>query len=251
MLNKSRIARALLVPFGLGGLLWGSFSLPTFRALAPAQEVTKRIMAYDRFKLGALAAIRAQLEAYSNLRMQHPDAVRARALVDLRVSEEMMGRNGPVVEIDGALEAAGTSVRSSLELTPADSFLWLMLYSVETMRNGFNPCSIEHLDQSYALGPYEGWIALRRNRLALSIFSMLNEVGQQKAIAEFAAILDSNFIEQAELNLTSVGWEQREQLLAGLERVDITSREAFAKRLARDGVKVSVPGVELDERWQR
>lgn len=250
MSNKERIARALLLLLALVGVLWPVATLPSFVALVPAQDVIKRILTEERLKQGALAGIQTQLEAQEVPRVQHPDALRAKAMVALRNSEEMMVRNS-TAEGDRGVEAAEGSIRSALAQNPADSFLWLLLYSVLTTRGGFYDGNIPFLEKSYATGPLEGWIVLRRNRLALAVFSTLSPETQQGALSEFAAMVDSSFIDDAAMNLTGVGWAQRERLLAGLEQVDSLPREAFAKKLSRDGVMVKVPGVEIEERpWR-
>ncbi|WP_144441511.1 hypothetical protein [Bradyrhizobium sp. CCGE-LA001] len=204
----------------------------------------------DRFKRGALEEILAQLESPPASFVQHPDVERAKALVGLRASDEAMMRRGPE-KADHQFDGVESKVRSTLVLNPADSFLWLMLYSVTTTRNGFDTVNIGFLAQSYSTGPLESWIALQRNRVALAVFAMLDEAMQQRSVSEFVALVDSRFIAEASGNLTGVGWAWRERLLAGLGETDIVSREALAKRLARDGVMVSIPGVELDERWWR
>jgi len=245
----SRGVRSMFALLGSAGVLWGAFTLPTFHSLVPKREVTARIMVDDRFKPGALARVQARLDAETTPRVQHPDAARANALVTLRASDEMMAHEGSA-DADRAGEAE-TKVRASLTQNPADSFLWLLLYSTAMARGGFDEANIRFLKLSYGTGPLEGWIALRRNRLALAAFPMLSGPIQQSTISEFAALVESDFIEDAAISLTGVGWTQRETLLARLVQTDMISREALAKRLARDGVTVSVPGVEIDERWWR
>ena len=45
-------------------------------------------------------------------------------------------------------------------------FLWFALFWLENMQFGFRDESIRYLEQSYELGPSEGWIALKRNGYA-------------------------------------------------------------------------------------
>ncbi|WP_456632809.1 hypothetical protein [Bradyrhizobium sp. USDA 10063] len=180
-----------------------------------------------------------------------PELGQAEALIRLRAAEEAIEQKA-TDESDRAVAIAANKLRFALSMNPANGFLWLLLYSVETASNGFDPGNIRYLDQSYVTAPLDGWIALRRNRLGLAVFPMLSGAMQQNAVSEFASLVDSGFIEDAAISLTSVGWAQRERLLASLERVNIMQREAFVKRLLRDGVKAAVPGVETDERpWRR
>ncbi|MGY3146029.1 hypothetical protein ACVWYQ_003028 [Bradyrhizobium sp. USDA 3397] len=241
------------VAFGLTGVaavFWASTVLPVFRASTPAREIASRILAGDRFKPGMIDGLLASIDRSPKLPLVSHVVVRAEALLRVRGTEEAMVRSGSD-KADLGIIVSEKKVRHSLTLNPADSFLWLMLYSLSSTLNGFDVRNIDYLDQSYVNGPLEGWIALRRNRFALAAFPMLSEATQQKAEIEFAAMVDSGLVEQAVINFTSVGWEQRDRLLVSLERADVISREQFAKRLARDGVKVNVPGIVIEERFGR
>jgi hypothetical protein len=97
---------------------------------------------------------------------------------------------------------------------------------------------------SYSLGPNEGWIAVRRNRLALALFAVLTPDLQNKAVLEFAHLVDSGFVPEAADILTGPGWPVRERLLSRLAHVDELYREQFAKAVYQLGYDVSVPGVK-------
>ncbi|MCK1294836.1 hypothetical protein [Bradyrhizobium sp. 30] len=167
--------------------------------------------------------------------------------MSLGIAEELMQRDRSET-YDVGMETAETKIRTSLSSNPTDSFLWLMIYSVKIARGGFDPKEVAFLEQSYHAGALEGWVSLRRNGLALSIFPLLTVSIQDTVVAEFAAIVDSGFLDEATAILTSVGWEQRDRLLGGLQQVDIGARERLAKRLRRQGFKVGVPGVEMSDR---
>ncbi|WFU39458.1 hypothetical protein QA640_34630 [Bradyrhizobium sp. CB82] len=242
--------RAPMLLLGVVSVLWSLDALPSFWRVMPARELSRQILLDDRFKPGVLSKVLVRIEQQSAPILLPSELARAEALVRLRVAEEATERASSE-EADREVALAVEKVRSSLSLNPTDSFLWLMLYSVETTRNGFDLNSISYLEQSYALAPREAWIALRRNKLALAIFPKLSEVMQVKAVSEFAGMVDGDFIEDAAMNLTTVGWLRRDRLLASLERVDIIQRKSLAKRLVGDGLKVRVPGVEIDERLWR
>ncbi|WP_456651156.1 MULTISPECIES: hypothetical protein [unclassified Bradyrhizobium] len=88
--------------------------------------------------------------------------------------------------------------------------------------------------------------------MALATFSLLNNSLQESVVNEFVSMVGSDLTEEAAANLLGVGWSYREILLAGLRSTDTTSREALARRLAREGAKISVPGIDLGDRqwWQ-
>jgi len=244
------LTRGLLLPCGGLVVLWTMFALPSFRLTVPARDVAARIVADERFKRGILPGALARMETVKRPLMLQAEFSKAEALLMLRTTEEAIQQQAPE-EGDRGIEGAQQKVIAALFVNPSDSFLWLMLYSVETARSGFGPEKVGLLDLSYAVGPLEGWIAIRRNRLALAIFPMLRDDIQRAAVSEFAELVDSDFIEEAANNLTGVGWSIRERLLSELVEVDITSRQALAKRLSSNGIKLAIPGIKTDERpWR-
>ncbi|MCK1328237.1 hypothetical protein IVB57_07490 [Bradyrhizobium sp. CW9] len=250
-MNGARaLVRGLLLATGLAGLLWAAAAIPSFSEMALVGDAVARIIVDDRFKPGALADTLARIKTERGIGPSQPELLRARALIQLRLAEEAMARQSSE-EADRRIAVALQDVRSAIADEPGDSFLWLMLYSVETNRSGFDPQYIRYLGQSYVAGPHEGWISLRRNRLALGVFEMLDEKNRLAAILEFEEMVDADFIENAALNMIGVGWKHREQLLAALGKADIVSRQSLNKRLAADGIKLPIPGIPLDERpWR-
>jgi hypothetical protein len=244
------LLRGSLLMFSAAGLVWCWLALPSFLLSAPAHEVSARIISDARFKSGVLGEVLARLEKLPQPILVQPELAEAKTLIRLRTAEEAMQHENSD-QFDREAAAAEQILKSTLSLNPTESFLWMMLYSMETSRHGFDLSNIDYLDRSYSSGPNEGWIALRRNRLALAIFPMLNETQQNRVILEFAGLVDSEFTEPAAFNLTTVGWNYRNNLLARLDGVDIASRQLLAKQLSNDGFKVKIPGVDAEERpWR-
>ncbi|MCK1722056.1 hypothetical protein [Bradyrhizobium sp. 141] len=243
---RSSLRTALLI-FGFAGISWSATAFPILQSAAHAREVAARIMAEERFKNGVAARLLERMQRERARTVLAPEITRARGLVGLLAAQEATRQMSPA-EADRSMHDAETDLELSLTISPVDAFLWLMLYSVSAARNGIDEKCVSYLEQSYSTGPREGWIALRRNRLALAALQMLSEPMQESATSEFVGMVDSYFIAEAAANLRSTGWPHRERLLAKLGQIDVTSREMFAKWLARDGVKVAVPGVKLDER---
>lgn len=137
-------------------------------------------------------------------------------------------------------------------MNPTDSYLWLKFYLLEIGRSGFDASIVGYLDKSYTAGPLEGWIALQRNIIAISVFRNLSDEMQARVVLEFGALVDSKFTDAAALNLIGTSPEIRVLLASGLESVELVEREALAKKIAREGMKVDIPGVQVDERlWHQ
>lgn len=247
---RPRVLQTSVWLLGVAGVLWSVSVFPSFWVSAVARAVSEQVIVQVRFRPGALAEILSRMRAQPVSVFSPPELARADALIQSQAGEDALERNSPT-EADYGLERAESKVQLTLAMNPADSFLWLMMYSIDTTRNGFSPESIRYLNQSYTTGPLEGWIALRRNRLALSVFALLQDRTKESVVAEFAKMVDADFIENATSNLAGVGWAERARLLSSLESVDISRREALGRRLAQIGVKADVPGIKIDERFLR
>ncbi|MGY3361278.1 hypothetical protein ACVWZK_007941 [Bradyrhizobium sp. GM0.4] len=243
-------ARLPLLLVGAAALWWSSAVFPIFRSAAPVREIAERLLADQRFKPEALSEALDRMQHEPLRAVKDPTFSRAVALVGLSVAERAAARRSPE-EADFEVAAAEARVRLSLALNPTDSLLWLMTYSVQTARTGFSAENVRYLEQSYASGPHEGWIALRRNRLALSIFQVLTLSVQQRVVSEFAELVDSDMNDVAATNLVTVGWLYRERLLDALQDVDIASKKNLKKELLANGVKLAIPGIDLEDRpWR-
>ncbi|WP_142251748.1 hypothetical protein [Bradyrhizobium sp. UNPF46] len=235
--------RSALLVLGLAGFWWSTTVLPIFHSASATHEIVDHIIAGERFRPGILANVLAHLEAEPIRTVVKSSKLRALAFVHLGIAEGQVGQ-----EADKQTAIAEQYVRNSISSNPMDSFLWLTLYSGSVSREGVGQNNLTFLEQSYATGPREGWIALRRNRLALVAFPLLESRMAKSAISEFCNIVDSEFIDEAFTSLVGVGWPHRDQLVAGLECADISARERLAQRLADEGIKISLPGVEVRKR---
>lgn len=242
---------SLQVPFRLLGgaaLCWSVIALPIFFAAAPAREFVERIMADRSFRPAVMAEVLAEMKPEHSRTVLKASLLRAKAFAVLRTADKNLN-----LAEKGALDGGASegSIRTSLSLNPADSFLWLMLYSTRVMDYGFSGDILKYMQQSYGTGPREGWIALKRNRLALAAFLSLDEGAREMAVEEFADLVESDLTEYAVSNLIGVGWTQRERLLSSLDRVDLVSKQRLKKLLLNEGYKLVIPGVEYDERpWR-
>ncbi|MDF0516816.1 hypothetical protein P0R31_06185 [Bradyrhizobium yuanmingense] len=243
--------RVCLLVFGLVGLLWTAITSPAFVSASPARDIIGRVMAAEHFKQGALGESLAYLEETSRSLISEPSISRAKALIRLELAQRAMGRPDGMDDGDRQIADTELDLKTSLATNPNDAFLWMLLYSVALTRNGFDPANIKYLAASYRIGPCEGWLALRRNRITLGLFPFLDGSLRRVAISEFAQIVDAGFSSEAALILKGVGWAHREELLPALVQANLVSRENLYRRLAADGLKLRIPDVPYDERpWR-
>jgi hypothetical protein len=96
---------------------------------------------------------------------------------------------------------------------------------------------------SYELGRYEGWIALKRNRLALAIFPSLPGDLAELAVSEFVALVRSGLYAEAADIVAGPGKMLRGALFSRLKDLSDSQRREFAKVLyVADLSDVPIPG---------
>jgi len=244
--RHSITTRILIILFGATAMFWGASVLPQLWRYAALERIANHIIAGEPFKTKALAELAPVAEAVEEERLCNPDRVRAAAIVRLRLFEAALAGDDEEA-IDPRIESLQGSTRRALSCLPSDSFLWVVLYWVDVNRNGYRPEDLEYLRMSYTLGANEGWVALKRNRLALAIFDQLPWKVGEMAVAEFANLLNSGFEAEVADILIGPGWKVRDRLLIKLKDVRESYRRDFAKALYHGGYDVTVPGIKLPD----
>ena len=222
-------------------MAWGTQAMAVFSQQVAIERVAAHVINGDPFKSEVLATLMPQVEAAERAERCRPAGIHSAAIIRARIAEQALSDGGS--DIDTSLLALRDSIHRSLACSPADPFLWFVLYWVETNRNGFHADYLSYLRLSYQLGPDESWIALKRNRYALAVFQRLPPDLAQRAITEFAKLLDTGFYEETVAIFTGPGWPERALLLPGLKDVAERHRQAFAKALYKLGYDVDVPGI--------
>ncbi|MGY4615521.1 hypothetical protein ACVWZ4_000748 [Bradyrhizobium sp. USDA 4472] len=247
----SRLALVPLLGIGVVGLIWAVVCGPQFWAYAPLDGVASRVIRFENLSLDVLERTVPAIDMLERSERCLPRAMHNAAIIRGRLVQIAIDNSDPD-EVKQASVAADAMIRKSLSCTPEDPFLWFALFWVEGAQNGFNDDLIGYLSKSYELGPYEGWIALRRNKYALIVYPLLPMRLQDRVVKEFAAMVNSGFIRDAAANLMGAGWPVHETLLAALSDVDLKYKRQLATDLRRAGVEVVVPGVTMPELrpWQ-
>lgn len=242
------VGRILVSGFGGLAVAWALFTFPIFWQQSALKKIEQHIVAGDSFKASALAPLRPALDMVGQGKWDRPSALSSASVIDLRLLEQAFADNDRT-NIDSLMAETGGMIRKSLANSPADPFLWTVLFWLENTQNGFNRAHLKYLQMSYLLGPNEGWVAVNRNRFALAMFSVLSPDIAKNAVSEFARVVGSNFFTEAADILSGPGWPIRDTLLSGLKDVDEVNRQTFAKLVYKRGYDVTVPGVDRPD-WR-
>ncbi len=245
------LARIFVAAVGCMAMIWGLVTLPIFWRQSTLERTAQWIIGGASYKLEALAGVIPVIEAMEKATFCAPTALRSAAIIRLRIAE--LGQSGNAEEKSDTINAAANSVRESLSCSPADSFLWLALYWLDTAQYGYRPQDLKYLWLSYQLGPNEGWIAMKRNGVTFAMLQSSPDWCDQRvcilskfsesAINEFARLVTSGFYEQAVDVFTGPAWPEREAILPQLAGIAEPDRRRFADILHRRGYDVDVPGI--------
>jgi len=233
------LARLFAIVLGLAAIDWGVVTFPVFWSQSAIERTAAAIIDRDAFDPRSLEPLLPVITRIEQSDYCRPDAIRSASIIRLRLAEEALvsAQRGA---IDGRLSALQDAVVKSLACAPSDSFLWLTLAWIDHARAGFRPEQLIYLQLSYRLGPYEGWIADRRNRLALSMFERLPPDLAGDVVCEFASMVHSKLYGNAISILTGPGWPIHDRLLVGLKD---TEREELGKALVSAGYDIGVSGI--------
>src|ERR1700733_3907534 len=207
--------RILLVVLGSASIAWAAYILPVMWAQSSLGRIAGHVIASEWYKPELLAALEPELRASERIDACCPAALKSVAYIRVRLAEQALA-DSDSGSIDTQLSTLDDSIRRSLACSPTDAFLWVVLFWVESNRNGFRPTYLKFMQLSYALGPNEGWIGAKRNRIAFGIFEQLPTELAKTAVAEFGNLLDSGFFDDTVAIITGPGWRWRGLLLADL-----------------------------------
>jgi hypothetical protein len=236
------VTRMAVIVLGCVAVIWGSAVFPVFLRQSPLERVAEHIFAGEAYKSDRLFELIPIVELAEHAIYCLPSALRGAAIVGSRLAEDVMA-SGKQDLIDKQLNSLHTAIRNSLSCAPTDAFLWLALFWVDSTERGFEDRYLEYLRMSYRLGPNEGWIALKRNRIAFTIYERLPADLAESAIIEFIGLVKTGLYQEAVDILTGPAWDMREVLLARINDVPVRYRQEFAKTLSDGGYDVQVPEV--------
>jgi hypothetical protein len=245
------VTRLFAVLLGCATLVSGVYTFPTFSRQSPIERTAMQVIEGVPFAPDELIKSVPAVEAAEQASICRPQGIRSAAIIRLQLAKDVIAASERD-QIDSSLSALRDSIHRSLGCSPADPFLWSVLFWLENTMNGFSQDHFEFLRLSYQLGPNEGWIAVKRNELALAVFGQLPADLREMAIDEFVKLLNSGFLTESVAIFTGPAWPIREVLLPRLTSVSDVQREAFARELYRKGYVVNVPGVREPGRrpWQ-
>ena len=239
------MSRVVLISIGVFSVWWGIITFPVFWRDARLDYTADRVLNGEEFKREILQTMLADADSAERA-WARPDALRSAAIIRLSLAERASVAENPK-PLGPIIDQLDASVRRSLSAAPAEPLLWLALFSLKRMKDDRSKEDFAYLRMSYLVGPHEGWVARRRNYIALANFPELPQDVAEAALTEFKDLVVSGYYPTAVKILVGPGWPIHDMLLRRLEDAPDEARRRFASSTDALGYDIAVPGVERPE----
>jgi hypothetical protein len=220
----------MLIVGGMG-LFWGIPNVARGEVSDDFWYAETRLLRFETFSRTASKAIMASVAA-QDLDPCDNHAQRALLLIEIPLTDAAL-RAGTVQEFDRHIHSLETRVRQSLVCTPRDSFVWLLLFSMQTEHGVLDKHTFDLLAMSYDTSPNEAWIALRRVVVAIPVVRVAPEPIQQKVLAEFQNLIAHGFLETTARAYLDASASTRSLLQSRIDQLDSRSQKNFSEALQK------------------
>jgi hypothetical protein len=226
------IQLCLRLAVGSIGLAWGIFVLPTSEAADDYRYLESQLLHSETYNLQTLA-LKLASPAAQVLRDCDTHSQTALLLMEMRLAQAAL-RAGAATEFDQRAKSLEFRAKRVLSCAPRQSFVWLVAFSLEIMHGRLNEQSLNQLAMSYETSPNEGWIAIRRNIVALPLVLLVPQGLQNKILVEFQQLIRNGFVDEAAVSYSGASASIRSLLQAAIERLDAPRQKAFRDAIQRN-----------------
>lgn len=234
------LTRLIVAAAALSTLAWVLAVFPVLWSQRAIADVADAVIAGEAFRPEVLSAVVGQSETFAA--PSRPALAGKLAVIRLRQAEDA-SRLGDAELLDRTQQSLERAIDAALASAPEDPFLWLARFWLHTARQGLSAENIPFLRVSYDLGPREGWISIKRNRVALAAFPVLPADLADRAVSEFVDLVRWGLIREATDIASVTAPPLRTILFSRLAQLTVDQRRVFAQAVyARELDDVPVPG---------
>jgi hypothetical protein len=159
-------------------------------------------------------------------------AQRALLLMEIPLADAAL-RSGAARDYDEHVRSLESRARQALGCTPRDSFVWLVLFGLETGHGVLDQHAFDLLAMSYETSPNEAWMATRRITLAIPVVVSAPEPMQQQILGEFQDLVRNGFVELPARAYLRASGPTRALLQSRIDLLDASRQRAFSDALQK------------------
>lgn len=229
----SLVRRSLTLLVGCAGLAWGIANAPRGEIADELLDSEARLLSFETF---SRATSISTLESTVAQNMDRCDnhAQHVLMLLEIPLADAAL-RSGAVGEFDQRLRSLEARARQTLGCAPRDSFVWLMLFGLETEHGMLDQHTFDLLEMSYDTSPNEAWIAMRRITVAIPVVLFAPAPIQQKILDEFQNLVAHGYVEMTGRSYLNASARSRALLQSRIDLLDPRSRKSFADAVQKLG----------------
>ena len=223
------IPRILTLLAGCVGLFWGISNIGRAEVSDGFWYAEGHLLQFETF---SHAATKAMLESTSTQDLSPCDnhAQRALMLIEIPLADAAL-RSGAVQEFDRHIQSLESRARQTLACAPRDSFVWLMLFGMQTEHGILDEHTFDLLAMSYETAPNEAWIAIRRIVVAIPVLRVAPESVRQKVLSEFETLIRHGFVETTARAFSDASDATRQLLQSRVDQLDPRNQKHFSETL--------------------
>ena len=225
------VLRGITTAIGCLGLAWGMFNAPRGEAADDFRELESRLLQFETFNQTTSSAALASALAW-DVSPCDSHAQRALLLMEIPLADAAL-RSGAARDYDERVRSLEARARGALACSPRDSFVWLVLFGLETAHGVLDQHAFDLLAMSYETSPNEAWIATRRITLAIPVVLSAPAAIQQRILTEFQGLVSNGFIELPVRAYLRASGATRALLQSRIELLDASRQKAFSEALQK------------------
>ena len=216
---------------GCLGLLWGISNVARGAASDAYLDLESHLLKFETY---SRATAVATLDGSSAQELNACDVHSQRALLLLEIPlADAALRSGTVREFDQRSRSLEARARQTLACSPRNSFVWLLLFGLESQHGRLDEHTFDLLSTSYETSPHEAWISVRRIIIALPVLLAAPQALQEKILTEFQDLVKHRFFEMPARAYVDASPKVRSLLQVRLDQLGAREKAAFAEALEK------------------
>jgi hypothetical protein len=222
--------RTLTAVVGCLGIAWGLSNMGPGEAADDFRDIETRLLQFEGFSQATeerVLASAAQDTSGCDSHAQH-----ALLLIEIPLVDAAL-RSGALDPFNQRTRSLEARARDALSCTPRDSFVWLVLFGLQTAHGVLDEHTFALLAMSYQTAPNEAWIAVRRVLLAVPVVRSAPGPMQETILTEFQTLIANGFFDMPARAYQNASEAVRRDLQARVEQLDTRSQKYFAEALQK------------------
>jgi hypothetical protein len=223
-----------MLAIGCLGLTWAIFMLPRGEAADYLQAFEARFLRSETLSPRTLRTLTLILESSASRMLDACDthSQRAMLLAEMPLAEIAL-RSGAVNEFDQRIQSLETRSRHVLGCTPRESFVWLLVFYLETLHGRLNEQTFDLLAMSYNASPNEAWISIRRIIVAVPLVNVAPAALRQNVLEDFQQLIANGSANEAARSYLAASQPVRSTLQMQIRQMEALQQKAFSDALQR------------------